>query len=303
MANKLFRPHRGGKSKMNSGSGATHVLEDGEFFVEYPDTGAGSGKCKVKVGNGVATYTELPYALGDTSTDPITFTEASSTTVEAALARVIPGALLQNIVGGLKRAVSLCNTRITTEVETLQENFQAGVDAVYDAVVAKGSTPASKSLDDVLAGIGEIETRTIHTKTYTFPANDTGGSKDLTADHEYRYVNATNVYNKGKADVHNSFATGGISYSVEEDRTGSTSYRVPSSAVRAYASCAFYNSFGYNNNTGKAYMYLNGSSILGGAGFWNGYVSGNSLFTVQIDNTGSVEGAINARIAVIYWTK
>jgi len=200
MANKLFRPHRGGVSKMNVGTGSTHVLEDGEFFVEYPDTGSGSGKCKVKMGNGVAPYTELPYALGDTSTDPITFTEASSTTVEAALARVISGAALQNIIGGLRRAVSLCNTRITTEVNTLKENFQVGVDAVYDAVVAKGSTPASKSLSDVIEGINGIRTRTIHTQPYTFPVNDTGGTKDLTADHEYRYVNATNVYNKGKAD-------------------------------------------------------------------------------------------------------
>ena len=36
--------------------------------------------------------------------------------------------------------------------------------------------------------------------TYTFPANDTGGTKDLGATNSYRYVNAENVYNKGKAD-------------------------------------------------------------------------------------------------------
>ena len=36
--------------------------------------------------------------------------------------------------------------------------------------------------------------------TYSFPANDTGGTKDLGATNSYRYVNAENVYNKGKAD-------------------------------------------------------------------------------------------------------
>lgn len=40
----------------------------------------------------------------------------------------------------------------------LQANFQAGVDSVYNAVKAKGSTPASKSLSDVVAGINNIRT-------------------------------------------------------------------------------------------------------------------------------------------------
>lgn len=39
-----------------------------------------------------------------------------------------------------------------------------------------------------------------NTGTYTFPANDTGGTKDLGEANNYRYVNAQNVYNKGKAD-------------------------------------------------------------------------------------------------------
>lgn len=36
--------------------------------------------------------------------------------------------------------------------------------------------------------------------TYTFPANDTGGTKDLGVANLYRYVNAGNVYSKGYAD-------------------------------------------------------------------------------------------------------
>jgi hypothetical protein len=38
----------------------------------------------------------------------------------------------------------------------LQTNFQAGVDSVYNAVSAKGSTPASHSLSDILTSIGSI---------------------------------------------------------------------------------------------------------------------------------------------------
>ena len=37
--------------------------------------------------------------------------------------------------------------------------------------------------------------------TYTFAANDTGDTKDLGATNTYRYVNAKNVYAKGKVDA------------------------------------------------------------------------------------------------------
>lgn len=36
--------------------------------------------------------------------------------------------------------------------------------------------------------------------TYTYPANSTGGTYDMGTTNNLRYVNATNVYNKGKAD-------------------------------------------------------------------------------------------------------
>ena len=45
---------------------------------------------------------------------------------------------------------------ISDAVSTLESNFQDGVDAIYDACVAKGSTPASQSLSDVVQGIMDI---------------------------------------------------------------------------------------------------------------------------------------------------
>jgi hypothetical protein len=36
--------------------------------------------------------------------------------------------------------------------------------------------------------------------TYTYPTNSTGGTYDMGVDNNLRYVNATNVYNKGYAD-------------------------------------------------------------------------------------------------------
>ena len=50
------------------------------------------------------------------------------------------------------------STNVEDAIKELESNFQDGVDAVYDAVVAKGSTPASHSLSDVVDGIASIET-------------------------------------------------------------------------------------------------------------------------------------------------
>ena len=71
--------------------------------------------------------------------------------------------------------------------------------------------------------------RSDSTATYTYATNSTGGTVDLGARNNYRYVNADNVYNKGKADgvtVHSAtytFASGSTGSKV--DLGASHSYR------------------------------------------------------------------------------
>ena len=48
------------------------------------------------------------------------------------------------------------NVALKSDISTLQSNFQAGVNSVYNAVVAKGVTPASTSLSDIVTAIGQI---------------------------------------------------------------------------------------------------------------------------------------------------
>lgn len=120
-------------------------------------------------------------------------------------------------------------TSVETKIGAMETNFQDGVDAVYDAVVAKGSTPASHSLSDIIAAIAAIPTgitpsgnksitangtnidvtqyATVsvavpnsNSATYTYPSGSKGEKVDLGATNSYRYVNAANVYAKGKAD-------------------------------------------------------------------------------------------------------
>ena len=108
---KILKPRRG-TSTIMSGSKANTVLQSGELFIEAPSTGVGSGKSKIKIGDGSTVYSSLPYAIGDTSTDPITYTADTSTTVATALSNAASGGTLASIVAGLKQAISLCNTAV-----------------------------------------------------------------------------------------------------------------------------------------------------------------------------------------------
>lgn len=109
---KVLKPRRGTKSIM-AGTKKSTVLASGEMFIEVPDAGVGKGASKIKIGDGTTAYSSLPYALGDTSNDQITFSSNTSTTVDAALNSVTSGGSLKNIVAGLKQAISLCSKSIT----------------------------------------------------------------------------------------------------------------------------------------------------------------------------------------------
>jgi hypothetical protein len=113
---KIFKPRRGKASTMN-GTKSSTVLAAGEMFIELPDTGVGTGICKMKMGDGVTAYGSLPYAMGgDIATTEITgaINDDTSSTATAALANVTTGKTLGSIIGSLRRACSLNAQAIAT---------------------------------------------------------------------------------------------------------------------------------------------------------------------------------------------
>ena len=162
---KIFKPRRGQKSTMN-GPKANTVLAAGEMFFEIPNGGLNSGPGRIMLGDGTSAYSALKPFMEqtDVSTAQVTVTADNSSTSTAALNNVATGATTGAIVGSLKQAISLTKSELTNTIDdnvsTLQSNFQAGVNSVYNAVVAKGVTPASYSLSDIITGIGNIATAT-----------------------------------------------------------------------------------------------------------------------------------------------
>lgn len=47
------------------------VLFEGEFVIEHPATGVGTGLCKFKIGDGLTPYRELPYAFDGAAANAI----------------------------------------------------------------------------------------------------------------------------------------------------------------------------------------------------------------------------------------
>lgn len=53
-------PRRGTKTEWNT---ANPILMEGEIGVEFPDTGIGTGICKMKLGDGLSTWDDLEYSF------------------------------------------------------------------------------------------------------------------------------------------------------------------------------------------------------------------------------------------------
>ena len=60
MAYAKIRPRRGTKYEWET---TNPILEEGEFCVECPDTGIGTGLCRFKIGDGQSHWADLPYAF------------------------------------------------------------------------------------------------------------------------------------------------------------------------------------------------------------------------------------------------
>lgn len=106
---QTLSPRRGKPSSMATSDKKITVLAAGELFIEYPEDGLGnSGDYGIKIGDGSTQYENLPYAF--TSDTIVSFTADSSTTVDAALDKIISGAKISTIVSAVKRAIELSSS-------------------------------------------------------------------------------------------------------------------------------------------------------------------------------------------------
>ena len=98
MAEVKIRPRRGSASEWAS---LNITLAEGEFGVEYSDEGIQAGNIRIKIGDGVTPWNNLPYAINAN--------EASS---------IYGGHIASNHVIGLKHATTAQWTTVDPILET-----------------------------------------------------------------------------------------------------------------------------------------------------------------------------------------
>lgn len=126
-----FKPRRGKKATAIS---QNIILRSGEVFFEVPDTGVGTGKGKIKMGDGTTGYSSLPYfaepsSIADMSNSTISFTENSSTNNTTLLNAIVTGAKLNIIIAAIKKLISNINSNTT--ISNMRYNSSTDMIQVY----------------------------------------------------------------------------------------------------------------------------------------------------------------------------
>ena len=112
-----FRPRRGKKATAIANA---IVLKKGEIFFETPDNGIGTGPGKIKMGDGITTYEQLPYFSDvDISDSPVKFTEAADADVSTLLDTIVTGNPLNTITGASKRLLRKYNGMINSKAASV----------------------------------------------------------------------------------------------------------------------------------------------------------------------------------------
>ena len=97
---------------------------------------------------------------------------------------------VSDILSGHAKSINM----LLYNINKMKQNFQDGVDSVYNAIVSAGTTPSSKSLSDVVTGIGNMSTNRYNT----------GYNDGVVAGGNAGYSDG---YNAGKTDYNPSNAT------------------------------------------------------------------------------------------------
>lgn len=162
---------------------ATHtvnsvLLGNGNSAIKHKASANGAF---YSTGNGIEpSFGTLPMAQGGTGVAAATVSE------------------LREALGVADASTAASVSYVDGQVSTLQSNFQDGVDTIYNATRNAGVTPSSSTPTDCATAIGNLR-KTPYVDTYSFPANDTGGTKTFSLPHTYGKVNAENVYAAAQA--------------------------------------------------------------------------------------------------------
>lgn len=130
------------------------VLGYGELFVELPLKD--SDNIRIKYGDGKTKWKDLPYRLGDTSTDELYFTESDESSLNNALSKVVNGTDVRTAIANLKRAIELTSLASGIVPNISKENVNIDKSKTYtSASEAIKALTANEPLEVVLGTMSQ----------------------------------------------------------------------------------------------------------------------------------------------------
>lgn len=229
MASKAFLPRRGRKSTSVS---KNFILRKGEFFIEVPEEGCGTGPIKIKIGDGIHEYSDLPYAIDlDDAISPehlsetlsnteVSFTQVSipggeGTVNEKILGLLVNGKSVGEVLGCIKMLLDNINTAVTelnndkapNDHSSTDKKFGVATDKKYGHVKISGDIAKKENIADDVAlstkAFAEFNKVVLEDKEQT--------SENILNINEAIKTNATNIRTNAEnleklAEAHNELA-------------------------------------------------------------------------------------------------
>ena len=146
---KFFKPRRGNLAMATSLLKGENKLKSGEIFFECPDSGIGTGTGKLKMGDGVSDYDELPYFMDghsgveDVSTAAVEFSESSSSAYDTLLNEIASGNAVMTIIGAEKKMLRKLYgdvTQLNNDIVTIDSKI-ADLQGLVDIFDISGPYP------------------------------------------------------------------------------------------------------------------------------------------------------------------
>lgn len=127
-ASVVYRPRRGTLSTMIN---PDIILRNGEMFFEIPEKGIGKGFCKVKIGDGITPYSQLPYSIDPSNCDVrdlpneiLVFNDTlTNDDIDPLLAKIKSNSKLSQIIENIRASL----VWLKTNYNTLKQSYDAFV--------------------------------------------------------------------------------------------------------------------------------------------------------------------------------
>ena len=233
---KIFKPRRILKSKAAS---LNPVLAAGEYIVEVPDTGVGTGPCRTKMGDGKTAYVDLPYmdAVTDVAASTIAFDESTTADNATLLTEIVTGKSVKSLFGSTKKLLSNLAGSVT-ELNNKYDSFNEAKSSIISSALGKALGIAS---DATMSTVADKIRGVVNRGTLNWNGNNTTASVSAgyytggTLDSKPSYNSGRS---QGQSDVKNNPNGYGLYTKSQYDSNWSNGYNSGYSAAAPSASKA-----------------------------------------------------------------